>query len=39
VNGGANIAVNKSPADAKLFAENEIKKWAVVVKDSGASSD
>ena len=39
VNGGANIAVNKSPADAKLFAESEIKKWAVVVKDSGASSD
>ncbi|WP_062310755.1 Bug family tripartite tricarboxylate transporter substrate binding protein [Polynucleobacter sinensis] len=39
INGGANITVSKSPADAKLFVEGELKKWAVVVKDSGASPD
>lgn len=39
VNGGANITVSKSPADAKAFVGSEIKKWAVVVKDSGASPE
>jgi tripartite-type tricarboxylate transporter receptor subunit TctC len=39
VNGGANITTSKSPADAKAFVSSEIKKWAEVVKDSGASPD
>jgi tripartite-type tricarboxylate transporter receptor subunit TctC len=39
VNGGANITTSKSPADAKAFVASELKKWAVVVKDSGASPD
>ncbi len=39
VNGGASITTSKSPADAKTFVASELKKWAVVVKDSGASAD
>ncbi len=39
VNGGASITTSKSPAEAKAFVASELKKWAVVVKDSGASPD
>jgi tripartite-type tricarboxylate transporter receptor subunit TctC len=39
VNGGASITTSKSPAEAKAFVTSELKKWAVVVKDSGASPD
>jgi tripartite-type tricarboxylate transporter receptor subunit TctC len=39
VNGGANITLSKSPADAKNFVSSELKKWSVVVKESGAAPD
>jgi len=39
VNGGANITLSKSPADAKNFISSELKKWSVVVKESGAAPD
>ncbi len=39
VNGGANIILSKSPADAKNFVVSESKKWSVVVKESGAVAD
>ena len=39
VNGGANITLSKSPADAKNFIASELKKWSVVVKESGAAPD
>jgi len=39
VNGGASITTSKSLAEAKAFVASELKKWAVVVKDSGASPD
>jgi tripartite-type tricarboxylate transporter receptor subunit TctC len=39
VNGGASITTSKSLAEAKSFVASELKKWAVVVKDSGASPD
>ena len=39
VNGGANITLSKSPADAKSFVASELKKWSVVVKESGAAPD
>ena len=39
VYGGANITLSKSPADAKSFISSELKKWSVVVKDSGATAD
>jgi hypothetical protein len=39
LNGGANITLSKSPADAKNFISSELKKWSVVVKESGAAPD
>ena len=39
VNGGASITTSKSLVEAKAFVASELKKWAVVVKDSGASPD
>ena len=39
LNGGANITLSKSPADAKNFLSSELKKWNVVVKESGAAPD
>lgn len=39
VNGGANITLSKSPTDAKSFISSELKKWSVVVKESGAAPD